>query len=145
MCEPDGVDRIDFRACAALVEFVDLRRVSIYFKILTSLTDQLKSMQSLQTPPAWRLQDAKAQFSSVVEFALRGVPQHVTRRGKKAVVVLSEQDFITLQRNAQATAPGFVTHLLAMPKPPASAKGKAKLKGLSPERVNLALRDVDLS
>jgi antitoxin Phd len=102
-------------------------------------------MQSVQTPTAWRLQDAKAQFSAVVESALRGVPQHVTRRGKQAVVVLSEQDFIALQRNAQATAPGFVAHLLAMPKPPASAKSKTKPKAVSPERLNLTLRDVDLS
>lgn len=49
-------------------------------------------------------------------MALRGVPQHVTRRGKPAVVVLSEDDFAVLQRSARAQAPGFVEHLLAMPK-----------------------------
>lgn len=67
------------------------------------------------SPSEWRLQDAKSQFSELVNAALRGVPQHVTRRGKRAVVVLSEQDFATLQRNARAQAPSFVGHLLAIP------------------------------
>jgi prevent-host-death family protein len=87
----------------------------------------------------WRLQDAKAQFSLVVETALRGVPQHVTRRGKRAVVVVSEEDFAALQRNARAQTPGFVEHLLAMPKTPAKAVKS------SPGRTSLALRDVDFS
>ncbi len=105
-------------------------------------------MQTLSNPPAWRLQDAKAQFSSVVEFALRGVPQHVTRRGKQAVVVVSEQDFTALQRSAQAAAPGFIAHLLAMPKSPSAEKRKttsAKAKELPLQRTKLALREVDFS
>jgi antitoxin Phd len=36
----------------------------------------------------WKLQDAKAQFSRVVENALTREPQIVTRRGSKAVVIL---------------------------------------------------------
>lgn len=67
----------------------------------------------------WRLQDAKAQFSALVDNALRGVPQHVTRSGKPAVVVVSEQDFEALQRSAAGRAqanPSFIGHLLAMPK-----------------------------
>ena len=70
-------------------------------------------------PTSWRLQDAKAQFSALVDNALRGVPQHVTRSGKRAVVILSEQDFETLQRSAagQAHAPtSLIEHLLAIPK-----------------------------
>jgi antitoxin Phd len=105
-------------------------------------------MSSIQTPTAWRLQDAKAQFSSVVELALRGVPQHVTRRGKQAVVILSEQDFSALQRSAQAAALGFIAHLLAMPKSPSAVKGKAwleKSKELKPQRTKLALREIDFS
>lgn len=68
---------------------------------------------------SWRLQDAKAQFSELVDNALRGVPQHVTRRGKQAVVVMSEADFAALQHiAARQSAPptSFVAHLLAMPK-----------------------------
>lgn len=73
------------------------------------------------------MQDAKAQFSALVDSALRGVPQHVTRRGKRAVVVLSESDFEALQRSAasRADAPvSFVNHLLAIPKLPPRRKGE---------------------
>jgi len=41
----------------------------------------------------WKLQDAKSQFSRVVENALKSGPQYVTRRGKNAVVVLSVRDY----------------------------------------------------
>lgn len=81
-------------------------------------------MQTLSTSTvttAWRLQDAKAQFSELVDNAMRGVPQHVTRRGKQAVVVVSEQDFEALQRSAGGRTPtpmSFVQHLLAIPKIP---------------------------
>lgn len=64
----------------------------------------------------WRLQDAKTQFSQVVEAALQGEPQHVTRRGRAAVVVLSEANYRALREGARAGAPGFVAHLLAIPK-----------------------------
>jgi prevent-host-death family protein len=64
----------------------------------------------------WRLQDAKTQFSQVVEAAMNGEPQHITRRGRKAVVVISEDEYNALQRSAHAKAPGLVAHLLAMPK-----------------------------
>ena len=77
-------------------------------------------------PPNWRLQDAKAQFSALVDNAVRGVPQHVTRRGKRAEV-LSESDFEALQRSAasRATAPvSFINHLLAIPKLLPQRKGQ---------------------
>ena len=64
----------------------------------------------------WRLQDAKTRFSQVVEAALQGEPQHVTRRGHEAVVVLSESSYRTLKSGARDGAPGFVSHLLAIPK-----------------------------
>ncbi|MBK9572050.1 MAG: type II toxin-antitoxin system prevent-host-death family antitoxin [Rhodoferax sp.] len=60
----------------------------------------MRTTPTKPTTTAWRLQDAKAQFSELVDNALRGVPQHVTRRGKQAVVVLSENDFEALQRHA---------------------------------------------
>ena len=75
------------------------------------------TQQSSAAP--WRLQDAKAQFSALVDNAMRGVPQHVTRSGKRAVVVLSELDFEALQRSAagRANVPlSFIEHLLAIPK-----------------------------
>jgi antitoxin Phd len=46
----------------------------------------------------WQLQEAKARFSEVVERALEGKPQHVTKRGENAVVVISYGDY---QRLAQ--------------------------------------------
>ena len=41
----------------------------------------------------WTVQDAKNKFSAVVEAALAGTPQAVTRRGKPAVVVLSAEEY----------------------------------------------------
>ena len=40
----------------------------------------------------WSLQDAKNRFSAVVDAALQGEPQRVTRRGKPAVVVVEEYE-----------------------------------------------------
>ena len=93
---------------------------------------------------AWRLQDAKSQFSALVDNALRGVPQHVTRRGKQAVVVLSEQDFEALQRvaaNRTARPASFIDHLLAMPtestevSPEARSKTPAITAAKAPEKT----------
>jgi antitoxin Phd len=60
----------------------------------------------------WKLQDAKAQFSKVVKDALKVGPQYVTRRGAKAVVVLSVQDYEDLVSNK----PSFKEFLLNCPK-----------------------------
>ena len=90
---------------------------------------------------AWRLQDAKAQFSALVDNAMRGVPQHVTRRGKRAVVVLSEQDFEALQRSATSRADkpaSFIEHLLAIPKAPISEVADVP-------RLDVLPRDIDFS
>jgi antitoxin Phd len=43
---------------------------------------------------AWKLQDAKARFSEVVEWALRQGPQVVTRYGENAVVIVAYRDFV---------------------------------------------------
>jgi antitoxin Phd len=90
-------------------------------------------------PNQWRLQDAKTQLSQVVEAALRGEPQHITRNGKQAVVVLSEQAFESLQRSAQVVAPGFIAHLLAMP------KDRDAGDEVDTENASLTLRDIDFS
>ena len=47
----------------------------------------------------WQLQEAKARFSEVVERALEGAPQLVTKRGENAVVVISHSEY---QRLAQS-------------------------------------------
>jgi len=65
---------------------------------------------------AWLLQDAKAQFSALVDAALAGEAQHVTRRGKAAVVVVAAAEYARLQQGTRAAAPGFIDHLIAMPR-----------------------------
>ena len=91
--------------------------------------------------PAWRLQDAKAQFSALVDKAMLGIPQHVTRSGKRAVVVLSAQDFEALQRSAAAGATAslsFVDHLMAIPKTDIDAlEGEQRLDA-QPREVNFS-------
>ena len=63
----------------------------------------------------WALQDAKNRFSAVVDAALAGEPQQVTRRGKAAVVVLSVRDYERLCNQPPEIAQSFVEHLLAIP------------------------------
>jgi antitoxin Phd len=63
----------------------------------------------------WTLQDAKNRFSAVVEAALAGQPQEVSRRGKPAVVVLSADDYRRMIDDARHQRESFVTHLLAFP------------------------------
>jgi prevent-host-death family protein len=46
----------------------------------------------------WQLQDAKNRFSEIVNKALRDGPQIVTRRGKKAVVIMSVEQYQSLVR-----------------------------------------------
>jgi len=41
----------------------------------------------------WTVQDARAHFGDVIEAALKGKPQRVTRRGRDAVVVVSEDEW----------------------------------------------------
>ena len=64
----------------------------------------------------WSLQDAKNRFSAVVNAALEGAPQTVTRRGRPAVVVLAVEDYRRLCHAEKAAAPTFIEHLLAIPK-----------------------------
>ena len=46
----------------------------------------------------WQLQDAKSQFSQLVESAKLGEPQFVTKHGSNAVVILSFADYKKLTR-----------------------------------------------
>jgi antitoxin Phd len=63
----------------------------------------------------WTLQDAKNRFSAVVEAALAGTPQEVSRRGKPAVVVLSAEEYQRLLAGAVRKRESFADHLLAFP------------------------------
>ena len=64
----------------------------------------------------WPLQDAKNRFSAVVDAALAGNPQEVTRRGKPAVVVLSVDEYERLCQMEKTAAPSFADLLLAIPR-----------------------------
>ncbi|AYG60190.1 type II toxin-antitoxin system Phd/YefM family antitoxin [Rhizobium jaguaris] len=57
----------------------------------------------------WPLQDAKNQFSKVVQKARSEGPQTVTLRGERAVVVLSAEDYDALRANR----PSLVDDLLS--------------------------------
>ena len=63
----------------------------------------------------WTLQDAKNRFSEVVEAALHGRPQEVSRRGQPAVVVVAAQDYARLVVEAGRQRGSFADHLLAFP------------------------------
>ncbi|EPX75585.1 type II toxin-antitoxin system Phd/YefM family antitoxin [Salipiger mucosus] len=61
------------------------------------------------------LQDAKNRFSAVVEAALAGRPQEVSRRGKPAVVVISAEEYRRLVEAARSDRGSFADHLMAFP------------------------------
>lgn len=79
----------------------------------------------------WMLQNAKNKFSAVVQAALSGVPQRVTRRGKPVVVVLAIDEYERLLLLEKAEAPTLPEFLLAMP------QGRGNF-----ERADLYVRDV---
>ena len=64
---------------------------------------------------SWALQDAKNRFSAVVNAAIEGSPQRVTRRGKPAVVIIAAEEYERLRHLEKAKAPSFPELLLAMP------------------------------
>lgn len=66
----------------------------------------------------WTLQDAKNQFSAVVEAALSGRPQEVTRRGRPAVVVVSAAEYYRLVAEAAEHRESFAEHLMKFPGAP---------------------------
>jgi prevent-host-death family protein len=59
----------------------------------------------------WKLQDAKSQFSKVVEEALHHGPQYVTRRGIPTVVIVSVREYEALT----TSKPSFQEFLLSCP------------------------------
>ena len=72
------------------------------------------------------LQDAKNKFSAVVEAALNGQPQQVSRRGKPAVVVVAVEEYERLVRAAQVRRGSFADHLMDMPFEDADGETRAK-------------------
>jgi len=66
----------------------------------------------------WTLQQAQDQFSTVVDEALAGRPQEITRNGKPAVVVVATSEYRRLLAEVQQgheSKGSFVDHLTAFP------------------------------
>ena len=63
----------------------------------------------------WPLQDAKNKFSAVVNAAMAGEPQRVTRRGQPTVVVLAAEEYDRLCRLERSHAPTLGELLLEIP------------------------------
>ena len=63
----------------------------------------------------WALQDAKNKFSALVNAALAGEVQRVTRRGRPAVVVVSEEEYERLRRMEKSNAPSLGELLVEIP------------------------------
>ena len=80
-------------------------------------------------PREWQLQEAKNKFSEVVERAIEEGPQHITRRGKDAAVVVSAKDFSRMKRGKESLVAFF---------------RRAPLKGLDLQRAKDLPRNVDL-
>ena len=69
----------------------------------------------------WSIQDAKNKFSALVNAALAGEPQRVTRRGQPAVIVIAVEEYERLRQAEKAGVPDFIDHLLAIPQAPDDA------------------------
>ena len=63
----------------------------------------------------WALQDAKNKFSALVNAALAGEPQRVTRRGQPAVVVLASEEYERLCRMEKSNTSTLGELLLEIP------------------------------
>jgi prevent-host-death family protein len=79
----------------------------------------------------WQLQEAKNRFSEVVDRALGGEPQVITRRGEDAVVVLSADAYRRLIQPATSLVDFFRSSPLVG-------------VDLDLERDRTPIRDVDL-
>jgi antitoxin Phd len=86
-----------------------------------------------RSPKRWSLQDAKNRFSAVVDAALEGRPQIVTRRGVATAVVISYEEYERIM--APPSRLSLAEYLLRIPK---------VSDGDDPfERIQLEPRDID--
>lgn len=67
-------------------------------------------------PARWALQDAKNRLSEVVDAALRGVPQVVTRRGIEAAVIISHEEYTRMTSARDSARKPLAAYLLDMPR-----------------------------
>jgi prevent-host-death family protein len=79
----------------------------------------------------WKIKDARANFSELVDRALSDGPQVVTRNGKKAVVVISAAEWERRNRRRGDLVEFF-------------ASSPLREEGLTIERVTDYPRDIEL-
>jgi prevent-host-death family protein len=79
----------------------------------------------------WKIKDARANFSELVDRAISEGPQLVTRNGKKAVVVVSAGEWERRNRRRGDLVEFF-------------AKSPLREEGLNLERLTDFPRDIDL-
>ena len=81
----------------------------------------------------WSLQDGKNRFSALVNAALAGEPQRVTRRGQQAVVVLAAEEYERLCRADKVAGPSLGELLVQIPQDDGEF-----------ERLSISARPLDL-
>lgn len=84
-----------------------------------------------RTAKSWSLADAKAHLSEIVESALTEGPQLITRRGRKAVVVVAASEWERKSAQKGSLAEFF-------------ASSPLRDSGIDLERVQDSPRDLDL-
>jgi len=93
------------------------------------------------SPPPLSLQDAKAHFSEVVAAAMLGRAQHVTRRGKPAVVIVAAAEYERMAKADRSKAMGFIDYLRSMPRTPVGEPDPFD----PTQRAKLRPRDIDFT
>jgi antitoxin Phd len=84
---------------------------------------------------SWQVQEARARLSSLIDEALAGRPQRISRRGKQIAVIISAADYDRLM----APRENLVEFFRNSPLAEAMAEGQVDL-----ERDQDAIRDLPL-
>ena len=91
---------------------------------------------------SWALHDAKARLSEVIDRALSEGPQHVTRHGRRAVVIVAAEDW---ERRQQATngepRMSFADFLLSAPQAPDGFDFELTPSNIRPRDVDFGIDD----
>lgn len=75
---------------------------------------------------AWPVQDAKARFSEMLDKCLREGPQPITRRGVKAAVLVSAEDWDSIAAQCQPDFKSWLTADLGRGDLPLPRRGAAR-------------------
>jgi len=92
-----------------------------------------KPAQPVAAAARWQVQAARAQFSMLIDEALAGRPQRISRRGRDVVVVVAAADYDRLTKPRER----FVDFLRSSPLAEAMATGELDL-----ERERDPIRDL---